>query len=274
MRKQTEQQIIPNRSLISVLKSLPQYWELFYTLVRRNITLRYKRTYLGLLWIFLQPVLFTVIFSIFVGDKIGRYVSDYPIFLYSGLTLWSIFSSGFYNGATSLVNQREMLQKVYFPRLMMPLSHVCAGLFDFCILLFSLIIFLLYTGIDFPILKFALCSLIAVSMLLIISSAASLFFSSLTIQSRDLHHAMPFVIQILLFVSPIIYPTSFVEGPLAEQLLSLNPITEALNIFRAGIFDQSINITKMVVTFGVSNLILLISLVIFNQKEQKLTDYL
>ena len=274
MKKPREYHITAKRSGISVLKSLPQYRELFMALVRRNIVVRYKRTYLGLFWVFLQPVLLTAIFVVFMGEQMGGTVDDYPIFLYSGFTLWTIFSGGFFYGATSLVSQGQMLKKVYFPRLLMPLSYVFASLFDFLLLVVPLLFLMVFMSTPIMPIKLLLCSSVAILLSLAVSSGFSLLIAGLTIKSKDLHHAMPFVVQSLLFVSPVIYPMQLVENTYLQELLSLNPIATALDIFRAGIYDQTIDSIALLQAVGISMMIVVVGFSVFNHKEQTLADHL
>lgn len=213
--------------------------ELLYFLMWRDIKVRYKQTVLGAAWAIIQPLVTMIIFTYFFG-KLARVPTDgvpYPIFFYTGLLLWTFFSNGVTNGANSLVGNSNLITKVYFPRLIIPSAAVGAGLLDFAIASILLIALLIYYG--FP----PAWSYVMVLPLIILTTAFALgvgiWFSALNVRYRDVRYALPFLIQIWMFVSPIIYPSSMVPQEW-RWVLALNPLTGIVESFRASLFGREL----------------------------------
>lgn len=208
------------------------YRELFYFLTKRDIKVRYKQTVLGGLWAIIQPAFTMIVFTLFFG-RLARMPSDglpYPVFVYAGLLPWTYFANAVSASGNSLVGNANLITKVYFPRIVVPGSAALAGLLDFFIALFVLAALMIYyrllpgPGILlFPFLV-ALTFLCAVGV--------GLWLSALNAQYRDIRYAIPFLIQIWMFVSPVIYPVSLVQGKY-QWLLALNPMGGVIHAYRA-----------------------------------------
>ena len=184
--------------------------ELLYFLMWRDIKVRYKQTVLGAAWAVIQPLVTMIIFTYFFG-KLAKVPTDgvpYPIFFYTGLLLWTFFSNGVTSGANSLIGNSNLITKVYFPRLIIPSAAVGAGLLDFAIASVLLIGLLVYYNFRVTWGYFMLPPLIALTTLLALG--VGIWFSALNVKYRDVRYALPFLIQIWVFVSPIIYPSSLV----------------------------------------------------------------
>jgi homopolymeric O-antigen transport system permease protein len=211
--------------------------ELLYFLVWRDIKVRYKQTVLGAAWAIIQPLVTMLIFTYFFG-KLARVPTDgvpYPIFFYTGLLLWTFFSNGVTNGANSLIGNSNLITKVYFPRLIIPSAAVGAGLLDFAIASVLLIGLLIYYGFS------AAWSYLMVLPLIVLTTLFALgvgiWLSALNVKYRDVRYALPFTIQIWMFLSPIIYPSSLVPQEW-RWVLSLNPLTGLVESFRASLFGR------------------------------------
>lgn len=219
------------------LREVWSYHELLYFLIKRDLKIRYKQTILGGLWAIIQPLFTMIIFTIFFG-KLAKIPSDgipYPIFVYAGLLPWTYFSNAVSNSGNSLVGNANLISKVYFPRLLVPGSAVLSALMDFAVSLMVLVGLMLYYRVApgpgmalFPILILltVLCSL-----------GVGLWLSALNAQYRDIRYAIPFLIQIWLFVSPVIYPVSLVKGKF-QWLLALNPMGGIITAYRASLLGH------------------------------------
>ena len=220
------------------LGELWSYRELVFFLVWSEIKIRYKQTALGVAWAVIQPLMTMVVFSVFFG-RLADIPSDgvpYPIFAYSALVPWSYFAGALAQGSASLVKFKGVVSKVYFPRLIVPLASVLAGLVDFVIAFVVLLGMLLAYGIlpSAAILTLPLFVLLAVATAL----AVALWLSALHAQYRDVGYAIPFLVQVWLFSTPIAYPSSLVPEPW-RALYGLNPMAGVVEGFRWALLDKA-----------------------------------
>ncbi len=217
------------------LKELWLYRELAFIFSWRDIKVRYKQTAVGILWAGLQPVLTVVIFSFFFG-KLANIPSDdipYPVFAFMGIVFWNYFSISLTNASNTIIDNESIVKKVYFPRLILPISSAVTPIVDLMIALTILVVMLFYYGFV-P----SLMSIVIVPILLITSflaaSGLGLFLASINLKYRDVRYALPFFIQMLMYLTPVIYPSSLV-GEKYQWILALNPMTGVIETARAGI---------------------------------------
>jgi len=208
------------------------YRELLYFLTKRDIKVRYKQTVLGGLWAIIQPAFTMLVFTLFFG-RLAKMPSDglpYPIFVYAGLLPWTYFANAVSASGNSLVGSANLITKVYFPRIVVPGSAALAGLLDFFIALFVLAALMIwYQFLPGPaILLFPF--LVALTFLCAVG--VGLWLSALNVQYRDIRYAIPFLIQVWMFISPVIYPVSLVQGKY-QWLLALNPMGGVIHAYRA-----------------------------------------
>jgi lipopolysaccharide transport system permease protein len=219
------------------LKEIWNYRELLYFLTKRDIKVRYKQTILGGLWAIIQPVFTMVVFTIFFG-RLAKIPSDgipYPIFVYVGLLPWTYFANAVSASGNSLVGSANLITKIYFPRLIVPASASLAGLLDFFIAMLILGVMMIYYQFipGFGILLFPLL----VGLTFLCAIGAGLWLSALNVQYRDIRYAIPFLIQIWMFISPVIYPVSMVDDKY-QWVLALNPMGGVINAYRASILGH------------------------------------
>jgi lipopolysaccharide transport system permease protein len=224
--------IRPRRGIFDIdLAVLWEYRELFYFLVWRDVKVRYAQTVIGAGWAVLQPVLTTLVFVVVFG-RLAKMPSDgvpYAIFVYTALLPWTYFARATERSSSSLVNNSHLITKVYFPRLIVPLASAGAPLLDLVVAFFFLVGMMAWYGImpSWGLLSLPLFVLLAVMTAL----AVSLFLSALNVRYRDVAHVVPFLVQIWMFVSPVMYPVSLV--PERWRLIySLNPMTGVIEGFR------------------------------------------
>src|SRR6266480_1407555 len=202
--------IEPNKgwSLVE-LRDLWAYRELLYFLTWRDVKVRYKQTELGVAWAIIQPLLTMLIFTIFFG-RLAGVPSDnipYPLFAYAGLLPWTFFANAISNSGNSLVGNANLITKVYFPRMIVPGAAVAAGLVDFAIASVILVLLMIYYGVSlrWTVLMFP----VLVLMTTLLALGVGMWLSALNVKYRDVRFALPFAVQLWLFVSPVIYPISF-----------------------------------------------------------------
>lgn len=213
------------------LRAIWEYRELLYFLTWRDVKVRYKQTALGATWAVIQPLLLMGAFSIFFG-RLAKVPSDglpYPIFAFSALLPWQLFAHALAQSSNSLVANEKLITKIFFPRLVIPLSAVLSGLIDFLIAFVILLVLMFYYGISptsaFWSIPFFVLLAIATAL------AVGLWLSALNVQYRDVRHTVPFIIQFWFFVSPVAYPSSLVPGPW-QSLYALNPMVGVIEGFR------------------------------------------
>jgi homopolymeric O-antigen transport system permease protein len=254
------------------LRDLWHYRELLYFLTWRDIKVRYKQTLIGAAWAILQPFLTMIVFTVFFG-KIAKLPSEgipYPIFSYSGLLLWIYFSSAVSNSGNSLVGSSNLITKVYFPRLIIPLSSALAAIIDYFIALCILVLMMFFYGL-FP---NSLIVLLPFILLLAFISATGLglWLSALNVKYRDVRYAIPFFIQLLLFATPVIYPATVLPEKF-RWLLALNPISGIIDAHRACILGyKPVDWSSLGISTAVGLFIFITGLFYFRRTERFFAD--
>ena len=257
------------------LKDLWTYRELLYFLTWRDVKVRYKQTAIGVLWAILQPVLTTAIFTV-IFSTVARFESQnvpYPLFALSGFLIWLFVFNSISFSANSLVGNTNLVTKIYFPRLIVPVSATLSGLFD---LLFSFAV--LAALMFFYVAKSAVAlswqiALVPVFIILTILLSVSLgtLFSALNVRFRDVKFALPFALQVWMFASPIFYPPEILSEK-ARFLLAFNPLTGILQGFRAALFAQNFDWLTIGISSAVIVVLMLVSLFVFKRMEDDFAD--
>jgi lipopolysaccharide transport system permease protein len=225
--------IEPSRGWVSLrLGELWEYRELLYFLAWRDIKIRYKQTALGLAWAVLQPFLTMLIFSVFLG-KLARVPSDgmpYPLFTFAALVPWTFFANGLTQSSNSLVGSANLIKKVYFPRLVVPISVVVGGLPDFALSFLVLLGMMAYYGF-YPQLIILLWLPLMLLLALVTALGVGLWLSALNVKYRDVRYIVTFLTQIWMFATPVLYPASLLAGRW-RLIYSLNPMVGVVEGFR------------------------------------------
>ena len=222
----------PSKGWISLkLKDLWEYRDLFYFLTWRDIKVRYKQTVLGAAWAIIQPFFTMVVFSLFFG-KLAKVPSDgipYPIFAYAALVPWTFFANGLSQSSNSMVENANLIKKVYFPRMVVPISSVISGVVDFVLAFLVLLGMMFFYGI-FPTKNIIWLPLLLV-MAFVTALGVGLWLSALNVQFRDVRYTVPFLTQFWLFATPIAYPSSLLSEPW-RTLYGINPMVGVVEGFR------------------------------------------
>ena len=265
--------IEPSKSWVAInLRDLWSYRELLYFLTWRDIKVRYKQTLLGAAWAILQPLLTTLIFTLFFGILAGVPSDNvpYPIFAFAGLLPWTFFSNSLTQSSNSLVGSANLISKVYFPRLLVPAAAIGAGLVDFAIAFLILIGMMIFYGI--AVTWHILMLPLLVLMLTLLALGIGMWLSALNVKYRDIRYVLPFLIQIWMFASPVIYPTTLVPERW-RWILALNPLTGIIENFRTSIFGQrSFNWSALATSAIITVVFLVYAAFAFRRMEKTFAD--
>lgn len=254
------------------LKEIWRFKELFYFLTWRDLKVRYKQTAIGVLWALFQPFVTMVVFTVFFG-KLAKMPSDgipYPIFVFTGLLLWQFFSGALGEISNCLIANTSIITKVYFPRLILPISATITKFVDFLVGALILVGMMIYYGYA-P----SLMSIIIIPILLAITFIAALgfglFLAAVNVRYRDVRYALPFFIQTMMYVTPVIYPAS-IAGKYS-WILALNPMTGIINAARASIFGNApINWLTLAISTSVCIFLTIIGVIYFKKVERIFAD--
>ena len=253
------------------LRELWAYRELLLVLTIRDIKLRYKQTMLGVAWAILQPFMTMVVFTVFFGH-LANMPSDgfpYPVFVYSALVPWTFFANAITSSSNSLVGSAHLVSKVYFPRLVIPLSAIGVGIVDFGIAASILLAMMLFYGVGW-----SLNLLLAPVLLLAIMFTAlgvGTCLSALTVSYRDFRYVVSFMVQFWMFVTPVVYPASLVPTQW-RWLLYLNPMSGLIEGFRAAFLGNAFDFFGLAVSAGVAIILFFIGVVYFERVEDRFAD--
>ena len=268
--------IQPTRGWVDVrLADLWEYRELLYFLVWRDIKVRYKQTVLGVAWAVIQPVFAMIVFSVFFGH-FARMPSDglpYPVFAYCGLLPWQLFSHALTESSNSLVVSQNLITKVYFPRLVIPLATVLAGLVDFAISFVVLLALMAAFG-TFPTIAILVLPLF-VALVVACALAVGLWLSALNVQYRDIRFTIPFLAQLWFFATPVVYPSSLLPQHWRLVLTAVNPMAGVVEAFRWALLGTSngpgwmVAVSTLIVAGG-----LLGGLYYFRRMERRFADFI
>jgi len=247
------------------------YRELLFFLAWRDVKVRYKQTALGVAWALLQPLLAMMVFTLVFG-RLARVPSEgipYPLFSYAGLLPWTFFANAVTSSGASVVGSAQLITKVYFPRLIIPGAAVAAAMVDFGIALVFLLGLMVAYGVHF---SWSLCAVPALVLLtLVLALGVGAWVSAMTVRYRDFRYALPFAMQLWLFVTPVIYPTSMV--PRGWQfLLKLNPLTGIVEGYRAALFGGAADGIGLAMAAMVSTAALWIGAKTFRRMERTFAD--
>lgn len=248
-----------------------EYRELLYFLTVRDVKLRYKQTLLGVAWAVLQPLAAMLVFTLFLGRVAGVASQGipYPLFAFAGLVPWMYFSNAVSGASTSLTTSTNLITKVYFPRAIIPAAAVLAGLVDLAVSFVVLLLLLAYYGR--PIGGGIVLVPLLVALLMLLAFAVGTWMAGLNVKYRDIRYALPFVIQLWLFASPIVYPVSFVPERW-RWLLQLNPVAGIVEGFRAALFGTPVAWDGIVAAAAVTLVLLVYASFAFGRMEDAFAD--
>jgi len=267
--------IKPTKRLAINWREMVTYRELFFYFAWRDVKVRYKQTAIGASWAILQPfvqmIVFTLFFNKVAGIQSGNDAVPYAIFSYTGLLFWNFFSSALTKASNSLVDNQSVVTKVYFPRLLLPLSSTLIGLIDFA---FAFIVFIglaIYFHIP-PTLEAIVLLPPALFITFLAASGIGMFLAAVNVKYRDVKQAVPFFIQVGLFITPVIYPVTAVPEKY-QWLLYLNPMTGVINAMRSSFLHTApINWSLTILSVASALVMFVVGLYYFKGREKEFAD--
>ncbi len=253
------------------LSELWSHRELMFFFVWRDLKVRYRQTVFGALWAVMQPVLLMLVFTMSVGrlPGVGPAGVPYPLFAFAGLVPWTLFGSSLGAASNSLVNAEGIITKVYFPRLLVPISACGSYIVDFCVSMVVLALMMLYFGVT-PSLAVVWLPLFTI-FALVTALGVGIWLAAINVRYRDVKYVTAFMIQAWMFASPVIYTSSLIPKEW-QWLYALNPMTGVLNGFRWALMGGPMPDQTILVSVAASLLVLATSLVYFRRTEQTFAD--
>ena len=252
-------------------KELWQYRELFYFFTWRDIKVKYKQAALGILWAILQPLVMMIMFTL-IFSKALNVSSDgipYPVFAISGLLIWNIFSNGLLNSANSMITNANIIKKIYFPRLVIPMSAILTALVDFFFALIIYAVILIYYRQGVDIVKLLIQLPLSIILTIVTTFGIGTFLAALNVKYRDFQYLLPFMIQFLLFANPVLYSAKSFTNPVLNGIMRCNPLANAIELNRS-IFTGTQTDWAAV---GMSSIVALVLLMIGIYSFRKTEDY-
>ncbi|HPQ08431.1 MAG TPA: ABC transporter permease [Bacteroidia bacterium] len=276
MDNKPEYTILPRGKFSLGIAELLQYKELIYIFTWREIKVKYKQTAIGVLWVVLQPLLMMLIINAFLANVFKHNITNAPyyLFVFSGLISWNLFSSAANTSVNAILTNANIIKKIYFPRLIIPVSSVLSSLVDFFISFFVLLIFMLIEDYHLILNINLLYFLISLIVIVFFSLALGLYFSALIVKYRDFRYALPFLIQLLFFLSPVIYNIHLPNPLLQQIILILNPMILGMQWMRKALFGTDIQIDNLQIIESMIMLIIyfFIGLYTFRRTEEYIAD--
>lgn len=255
-------------------KELWRYRELFYFFTWRDIKIKYKQTLLGFFWVILQPLMMMLIFTFFFGKTLNIPSQNlpYPIYVFSGLLIWNIFSSGMTSASNSMVNNATIIKKIYFPRLIIPVSSILVALFDFLMAFVLFIGLLIYYGQSVLWYSIILWP-IAILVTLVSTLGLGSLLAALNVKYRDFRYVIPFLVQVLFFITPVIYPISLLKNQLLQYVLVCSPMYAAIELFRYPITGVTPDFYFLCVSLLSGIILLVFGILYFKKTEVFFADF-
>jgi lipopolysaccharide transport system permease protein len=251
-----------------------EYRELFYFFTWRDVKIKYKQTVLGFLWAVLQPLIMMLILTIFFVKhlNIKNQSLPVPVFIFSGLLLWNMFSSGLTNASNSMVNNANILKKIYFPRLVIPVSAIFVAFFDF-LMSFSLFIVILLWYRQPVSLQAVWAWPLGVFICLLSTLGPGCLLAALNVKYRDFRYVIPFLVQILFFLTPVMYPTSFLDSQLLQHIVVASPMYAAIEFFRLPLTGgEGVNHFYLQISCSSAIVLLFVGMIYFRRTEEYFAD--
>ena len=253
------------------LRDVWAYRELLFFLVWRDIKIRYKQTAIGVLWALLQPALTTILFAV-IFSQVGRFSSEgipYAVYVLSGLLIWLFIFNAISFSSNSLLVNVNLITKVFFPRVILPVAAVFAGIIDIAIGFVLLLLAMLYYGVTPA--GTALLTPVFILMAVVLTMSLGSLFAALNVRFRDVKFGLPFFLQIWMFASPIFYPSDILPEKVRTVLL-LNPLSPILNGFRASLLGQPIPWNEVGISAVIVVFLMFLSVWVFKKMEDSFAD--
>ncbi len=267
--------VINNKSVkfFDYLRSVHEYRSLIFSFAKRDLKARFVQTKLGLLWMIIQPLIALTIFTVFFDQLIQLETGNVPYlaFAFSGMTIWYFFTNIVNSAGTALINSQELIRKVYFPKILLPISKVLVATIEFFVAFSLLIIIMMVLGLDFsPKIVFLP---VAILMTVLVGSCVAIWLNILTIKKRDLQHFIPYLTNFGIWITPVFYPTTLIPEAFRDYIYYVNPIATTIDFLRSMLFDLPFE-WMYCVSFLPVFFLLILGIRIFKNMERNLVDFL
>jgi len=273
MVEEREEQVISAEQKFFGFADLRNFRELFFFFTWRDIKIRYKQTILGFLWVVLQPLIMMTMFT-YLAKKLQIVTPgiEYPVFAFSGLMIWSLFSSGLTNASNSMVNNASIIKKIYFPRIIIPVSSVLVAGFDFLvafILFIPVVIFFSQPVAPSALYYWPLALLVGV----IATLGPGTLLAAMNVKYRDFRYVLPFLVQVLFFMAPVIYPAALVQDPIARLIHVMSPVYAPIELFRIPLTGHQPDWVGVEISIASGLILFIVGLVYFKRTENYFADF-
>lgn len=266
-------QIVPSRRWAAIdLSEVWSFRDLVYILIMRDVKLRYKQTMLGIAWVILQPLVASVIFAVIFGRFANLPSDDVPylLFVFSGLLAWNFFAGALQRAGNSLVGDARLISKVYFPRMVIPIASAAAVLVDFAVACVVMLVLLIIHAWGLTVHVLVLPVLLAILLLIVVG--VSLFISALNVYYRDFSYALPFAIQVWMYLSPVVYSGNLIPDAI-KPLYALNPLVGVIEGFRWALLGTGeFPLLPLLFSFAAGMLLFITGAFVFQRVEQNFAD--
>ncbi len=255
------------------LRSIYQYRQLIFSFAKRDLKTRFIQTKLGVLWMIIQPLIALTIFTIFFDQLIQLETGDAPYiaFAFSGMTIWYFFTNMVNTAGTALISSQELIRKVYFPKILLPISKIAVATIEFFVAFSLLIIIMLILGLNFsPKIIFLP---VVIVMTILVGSCVAIWLNILTIKKRDLQHLIPYLTNFGIWVTPVFYPTTLIPEEFRDYIYYVNPIATTIDFLRSMLFDLPFQ-WMYCLSFIPVFILLILGIRTFKNIEKNMVDYL
>jgi lipopolysaccharide transport system permease protein len=270
-----EYEIKPKSKFSFGIKELVQYRELFYFFTWRDVKVKYKQAALGIVWAIIQPLIMMLMFTLIFSKALHVKTDDdipYPVFAISGLLIWNIFSNGLLNSANSMVTNANIIKKIYFPRLIIPMSAILTALVDFLFALIIYAIVLIYFHQGVSVIKLLVYLPLSLLITIVTTFGLGSFLAALNVKFRDFQYLLPFLIQFLLFANPVLYSAKAFTTPWINFIMKANPIASAIQLCRSVFTNTAVDWQAVGIGSTVAIILLLIGVYTFRKTEAYFAD--
>ncbi|GHM99852.1 transport permease protein [Cytophagales bacterium WSM2-2] len=274
MNEPIEYKIEPSSGKFLEWNELWRYRELFYFFTWRDIKIKYKQTVLGFLWAILQPLFMMIVFTFFFGRALNIPSQNlpYPVYVFSGLAIWNLFSSGLTSASNSMVNNALIIKKIYFPRLIIPVSSILVAFFDF-LMAFALLAGLLVYYWQSVAWDALFLWPLAILITLLATLGLGSWIAALNVKYRDFRYVIPFLVQALFFLTPVIYPITLLRYPVLQYVLACSPMYAAIEFFRYPLTGIPPNVYFIGLSLLSGTIMLFVGVLYFKKTEDFFADF-
>jgi len=255
------------------LRKIVEYRHLIVSFAKRDLKARFVQTKLGLLWMIIQPLIALAIFTIFFDQLIELETGEVPYvaFAFSGMTIWYFFTNMINSAGTALLDSQELIRKVYFPKILLPISKIVVATVEFFVAFSLLMVIMLILGLDFSP-KLVLLP-IPVLMTILVGSCLAIWLNILTVKKRDMQHFIPYITNFAIWVTPVFYPTTLIPEAFRDYIYYINPVATTIDFLRSMLFDLPFEWTYCL-SFLPVFFLLILGIRIFKNMERNLVDFL